>query len=161
MSCAVSTVFCGKCASTLGLEERERHRRLEPGVSTRQSLVNRTGGDHGPVRKSMAKNRADSMPAITEPPRPRLVKAACPQLAAQGSGRVASEAIDELHAAVGTALRPVCGLDGTNRSESAQLGVHRVPTDRIRRSSADGMRCSRPLATARGWPGRRRPPRLG
>ena len=51
MSCAVSTVFCGKCASTLGLDERERHRRLEPGVSTRQSLVNRTGGDHGPVRK--------------------------------------------------------------------------------------------------------------
>ena len=51
MSCAVPTVFCGRCASTLGLEERERHRRLEPRVRTRQSLVNRTGGDHGPVRK--------------------------------------------------------------------------------------------------------------
>lgn len=27
----VSTVFSGKCASALGLEEQERHRRLEPG----------------------------------------------------------------------------------------------------------------------------------
>ena len=51
----VSTVFCGKCASTLCLEEQERHRRLEPGVSTRQNLVNRTGGDHGPVRESRGK----------------------------------------------------------------------------------------------------------
>jgi hypothetical protein len=78
MSCAVSTVFCGRCASTLGLEERERHRRLEPGVSTRQSLVNRTGGDHGPVRKINGEDRINSVRAIAEPPRPRFVKAACP-----------------------------------------------------------------------------------
>ena len=128
----VITVFCGKCASTLCLEEQERHRRLEPGVSTRESLVNRTGGDHGPVRKSMAKNRADSMPAITEPPRPRFVKAACPQLAAQGSGRVASEAIDELHAAVGTALRPYA--DSTGRTDLrapswAFIGCQQIASD--------------------------------
>ena len=77
----VSTVFCGKCASTLGLEEQERHRRLEPGVSTRQSLVNRTGGDHGPVREINGKEpyrqhachhgtattqvRQSSVPAVT------------------------------------------------------------------------------------------------
>ena len=108
----------------------------------------------------MAKNRADSMPAIGAATT-QVRQSSVPELPARGSRRVASGAIDELDAAVGTALRPVCGLDGTNQSESAQLGVHRVPTDRDRRPPADGMRCSRPLATARGWPGRRRPPRLG
>ena len=83
----------------------------------------------------MAKNRSDSMPAIAESPSLRFVKAACPQLPARGSRHIASGAIDELNAAVGTALRPVCGLDGTNRSESAQLGVHKG-ADRSRQTSS-------------------------
>src|ERR1700733_1749530 len=50
----VSTVFSGKCASTLGLEEQERHRRLEPGVSTRQNLVTGPVVTTGPFGKSVA-----------------------------------------------------------------------------------------------------------
>jgi hypothetical protein len=121
----VSTVFCGKCASTLGLEEQERHRRLEPGVSTRQNLVNLTGGDHGPVREINGKGPYRQHACHRGAATTHVRQAACPQLPAHGSGRVASGAIDEQDAAVGTALCPVCGLDGTNRSESAQLGVHK------------------------------------
>ena len=115
----VSTVFCGKCASTLGLEEQERHRRLEPGVSTRQSLVNRTGGDHGPVREINGKEPCRQHACHRGTATTQVRQSSVPELPAHGSGRVASGAIDELDAAVGTALRPVCGLDGTNRSESA------------------------------------------
>jgi hypothetical protein len=95
MSCAVSTVFCGRCASTLGLEERERHRRLEPGVSTRQSLVNRTGGDHGPVRKINGKEPykqcACYRGAATTPVRQGSV----PVVTRARLRRVATRAIDE------------------------------------------------------------------
>ena len=107
MSCAVSTVFCGRYASTLGLEERERHRRLEPGVSTRQSLVNRTGGDHGPVRKINGKEPcrqcACHRGAATTPVRQGSV----PAVTRARIRRVASRAIGEQDATVGIALCPV------------------------------------------------------
>jgi len=72
----VSTVFGGTYASALGLEEQERRRCLEPDVSTRQNLVTGPVVTTGPFRKSMAKNRTDSIRAIAELPRPRFVKAA-------------------------------------------------------------------------------------
>ena len=121
----VSTVLCGKCASTLGLEEQERRRRFELGVSTRQSLVNRTGGDHGPVREINGKEPCRQHACHHGTATTQVRQSSVPELPVRGSRRVVSGAIDELDAAVGTALRPVCGLDGTNRSESAQLGVHK------------------------------------
>lgn len=121
----VSTVSSGECASALGLEEQERHRRLEPGVSTRQNLVNRTGGDHGPVREINGKEPCRQHACHHGTATTQVRQSSVPELAARGSRHVASGAIDELNAAVGTALRPVSGLDGTNRSESAQLGVHK------------------------------------
>ena len=120
MSCAGIHLFCRKGASPLGLEERETSPMPGAGVDTRQSLVNRTGGDHGPVRKINGKEpyrqcachrgaatipvRQGSVPAVTRArirPRriPRHRRARC------GSRN--------------STVPGTRGLDGMNRSESA------------------------------------------
>ena len=105
--------YCGKCASTLGLDEQERHRRLEPGVSTRQSLVNRTGGDHGPVRKINGKEPYGQCACYSRAPTAPVRQGSVPAVTRARLTRVATRAIDERGAAGGTARRKNSTLRGT------------------------------------------------
>ena len=107
----------------------------------------------------MAKNRADSMPAIGA----ATTQVRQSSVPAVTRARLRARRIRRhRRARCGSrnALRP--GMRTRRDEPRAPSGAFiRGPTDRIRRPPADGMRRSRPLATARGWPGRRRPPRLG